>query len=131
MKIKLFILLVLILLCCCFFSGCKSVEYVPVEKVTTKTEYRDRVSRDTICVRDSVFIRGINDTIYIYKWRTEYHEKLRIDTAYINHTDTIRETITMQRPRSRYDIVTARGFWVLLVLLIAFVAYKIYKFFKL
>ena len=48
---KILIVLILLLL-----SGCKSVKYVPVETVKIEKEYIDKWKRDSVHVRDSVFV---------------------------------------------------------------------------
>ena len=69
------------------FSGCKSKTlYVPVESV--KTEYRDRLLKDSIHILDSVFVYSRNDTVFLNKYQKIYKDKLVKDT--VNLTDTIR-----------------------------------------
>lgn len=70
------------------FAGCKT-QYVPVETVRVETERVVDVQRDSVYVRDSVFVREAHDTVYITKWRTEYKEALRIDTLNIERIDTL------------------------------------------
>lgn len=60
------------------FVGCKTIEYVPVEKV--KIEYRDRIEKDSIYINDSIYIHEKGDTVYFEKWHTKYIEKLRVDS---------------------------------------------------
>ena len=63
--------LIFILLLCltAILSGCKHIEYVPVEHVRTDTAYVSNISRDSIYVRDSVIVREAGDTVRITKWR--------------------------------------------------------------
>ena len=67
------------------FIGCTTTKYVPVEKI--KTEYIKDFERDTIIVKDSVYLKKINDTIYIEKYKTLFKSKIQKDT--IIKTDTI------------------------------------------
>lgn len=60
------------------FIGCKTIEYVPVEKV--KIEYRDKIEKDSIYVNDSIYIHEKGDTVYFEKWHTKYIERLRVDS---------------------------------------------------
>lgn len=60
------------------FIGCKTIEYVPVEKV--KIEYRDKIEKDSIYINDSIYIHEKGDTVYFEKWHTKYIEKLRVDS---------------------------------------------------
>jgi len=68
-------------------SGCKSnVQYIPVESV--KTEYRDKLIRDSIYLKELVRIYQRGDTIFKDSIVYKYKDKLVKDT--INITDTIR-----------------------------------------
>jgi len=76
--------------CGAFFSGCKSKTiYVPVEKI--KTEYKDRIHRDSIHLLDSVminrFVKG--DTVFMTKekYKYLYRDKMVRDSIII--TDSI------------------------------------------
>lgn len=82
-KVVLLLALLLVLMCSC------KTQYVPVETVRMETQYIDRLQRDSIFVKDSVFVREAHDTVYITKWRTEYKEALRIDTLNIERIDTL------------------------------------------
>jgi hypothetical protein len=66
--------------------GCNKVVYVPV--VSVRTEYRDNYRRDSLYLRDSIFIRERGDTVWIEKYRYLYRDKLIKDSVIIN--DTIR-----------------------------------------
>ena len=77
--IVLFILLLLL------FAGCKSkTVYVPVESV--RTEYRDRLQRDSVHLYDSVFLKVKGDTVWFEKYKYVYRDKLRTDTVALSDT---------------------------------------------
>ncbi|WP_242052320.1 hypothetical protein [Dysgonomonas sp. GY75] len=68
-------------------TSCKSKTiYVPVESV--KTEYRDKLVKDSVHILDSVFLYSRNDTVFLNKYRFVYKDKFVKDT--VNLTDTIR-----------------------------------------
>lgn len=71
------------------FSSCTTTKYiekeVPVE--TVKIEYRNNIKRDSIYIHDSVSVYLKGDTIFQYKYRTLYKEKIVRDTVLV--TDTI------------------------------------------
>lgn len=81
--IYLFMLLVVVL------SGCTTIKEVPVEKVITETEYRDRLQYDSIYTRDSIYLQAKGDTIYLSKYKYIYRDKLIRDTSYVHRTDSI------------------------------------------
>ena len=69
-----------------FMIGCKAkTVYVPVESV--KTEYRDKLIKDSIHILDSVFLYSKNDTVFFNKYQYVYRDKLIRDT--ICKTDSI------------------------------------------
>lgn len=86
MKNLLYILIIILFLSSCGVTE-KIVE-VPIE--TIKTEYIYNKSVDSIYIRDSVdrYISG--DTVYQYKYKYIY--------KYLNNTDTIIKTDTIEKP---------------------------------
>ena len=66
-------------------TGCRSIQYVPVDRV--HTEYINRT--DSIYLKDSVFVheKKVNDTIFIDRGRVQIKYVSKHDT--INKTDTI------------------------------------------
>ena len=65
-----------------------------VYKVKTDTIHDFHVLKDSILIRDSVFVREKGESIYIYKekWRTKID--LKHDTIYRSKTDTVYTLIT-------------------------------------
>lgn len=74
-------------------TGCKTSDPVVVERVSHDTIYRLQLSRDSIMVRDSIYIteRMQGDTLILTRdrWHTAYRDRLLHDTTYIHRTDTI------------------------------------------
>lgn len=67
-------------------AGCRTRRvYVPVE--TVRTEYQDRILRDSIRLYDSIYIRETGDTIRIEKYKYLYRDKLVRDSIY--RTDSV------------------------------------------
>lgn len=84
----------LLLLC----IGCTATKYVPIESV--HTEYRDRVNiqRDSIYLRDSIYIENKGDTIVIERWRDRWRDRIIRDTMSVNTTDTIQHIVEVEKP---------------------------------
>lgn len=81
-------------------TGCRSrIQYVPVESV--RTEYKDRLQRDSIYVQDSVFVREKGDTVFVDRWRYVYRDKLITDTLLVN--DTVRVPYPIEKQLSRWQ----------------------------
>lgn len=70
-------------------ASCKTVKYVPVEKVQHDSIYITQHQKDSIYLHDSIHIREKGDTIRIEQWHTRYVEKIVIDTLIQIERDTI------------------------------------------
>ena len=102
-----------------------------VPKVVTVTEYRDRVERDTVTVRDSVtrerFVYIQGDTVHDIQVleRTKYRDRVQV----IEVHDSIPYQVTVEVPvrvRNGYDRFVSWGFWILLALIAVSIAWRIY-----
>ncbi len=76
--------------------SCRTVEYVPVERLKTDTVRTETVRRDSVAVHDSVWIRERGDTVTIYRIRYKYVDRVRRDTAYVVRTNTVTRTVTRE-----------------------------------
>lgn len=104
-------------------TGCKSVQYVPVETVRTDSVYVDRYLRDSIYQRDSVFINRwmAGDTIYqdkiVYKYI--YRDKVKYDTVAILRSDTVRVPYPVERKNTKWEQIRLDvGGWAIGVVII-------------
>lgn len=97
-------LLSLLILALIAFS-CRSIQYVPIETVKTEKEYVDRLKRDSIHVRDSVFVLVKGDTVYIDKYKTIYKDRIFRDTTYIERIDTTRIPYPVEKQLTRWQSV--------------------------
>lgn len=80
----------------CTLYGCKSrTVYVPVESV--RTEYRDRLQRDSVHLYDSVYIREKGDSVILEKYRYIYRDRLRTDTILKSDTIAVPYAVTETR----------------------------------
>ena len=70
--------------------SCKSIKYVPVE--TTKTEYRDKIFRDSVTRYDSVYMKEKGDSLILERYRYLYKNSI------IRDTTIIRDTIQVSYP---------------------------------
>lgn len=94
-----------ILLLFIFISGCRSIQYVPVE--TVRIEYRDRLKIDSIIKYDSVYfdryMRG--DTAFIIKEKYKYLDKIKIVHDSVFKTDSIPVTVIIEKQLSKWEKV--------------------------
>lgn len=102
-----FIILIIGLMWLFVGAGCRTVRYVPVETVRTEVEYRDRVEtrRDSVFLRDSVFVRQLDDTVYVERWHTEYHDRQTTDTVtvYAERVDSVAVPYEVERPMTKWE----------------------------
>lgn len=87
------------------FSGCRSIQYVPVETVRTDTLYQKVVQRDSIHIHDSVTIREKGDTVMIEHWRTQWRDRLLRDTIYRSRTDSVQVPYPVEKQLTKWQQV--------------------------
>lgn len=85
-RILMMVILAAFLVLLLTFPGCKEIQYVPVH--TVDTILVDNYIRDSIRTSDSVYVYRSQDTLYVYKEKVYYRDKLVTDTVYKN---TIKE----------------------------------------
>lgn len=119
-------------------SGCKSVQFVPVETVKTDSVYIDRFQRDSIYQRDSIFVNRwtAGDTVYQDKvvWKYVYRDKVKYDTVSVLRSDTVRVPYPVERRLTKWEQVRLNvGGWVValvvitILVVVGWVIYKIRK----
>ena len=123
-KVVLLLIAVAALLCSC------KTQYVPVETVRMETQYIDRLQRDSIFVKDSVFLKEKNDTVYLTKWRVEYREALRVDTVQIVRTDSIQNIVEVERNFTPWESICFSIGRVMLTISAFVLVYKLYILFR-
>lgn len=118
-KIKILLAAVLLLSACA------------VPKVVTVTEYRDRVERDTVTLRDSVtrdrFVYIQGDTVHDIQVFERIKYRDRVQTIEVH--DSIPYPVTVEVPvrvRNGYDRFVSWGFWILFALIAVAIAWRIY-----
>ena len=104
-------------------TGCKSVQYVPVETVRTDSVYVDRYLRDSIYQRDSVFVNRwmAGDTIYQDKvvLKYVYRDRLKYDTVSILHSDSVSVPYPVERKLTKWEQIRLDvGGWAIGVVII-------------
>lgn len=75
-----------------WLSSCRSIQYVPIETVKTEYKTRDSIRVDSVYNRDSIYMLVKGDTVYKYKERYLYKY------LYLNRTDTVIKTDSIQVP---------------------------------
>ena len=96
---KNLILLFLLLMC-----GCRT-EYVPIESVRYDSVMIEKLMRDSVFVRDSVYLKEKGNTIYKYKDRFVYVYKNRVDTFFVEKIREIEVPVQVERELSWWERV--------------------------
>lgn len=82
-------------------TGCKTIEYVPVETVRTDTVKISHIVTDSVWVwnHDSIVINQQSDTVTIEKWhwRDRWRDKVSHDTVYKSRVDTVTVAVPQQQ----------------------------------
>ena len=85
----------LIVSCALLLLSCSTTRTIEVPVETIKKEYIYDTKIDSIIIRDSIDRWYRNDTTYIYKERTSFKYKTRLDT--IIRIDTIPKVLTIEK----------------------------------
>lgn len=107
------------------FGGCK-----PVERITVRTEFVDRLRYDSIYLSksDSIYVYKNGDTVRIEKFKTVYKDRLKIIKDTVVRTDTV---VTVTKPVTKVVEKKVRGlfWWIGLINIIAVGGWLVYKLF--
>ena len=94
-----------------------------IEHVRTEVVYRDRVQKDSLYFRDSVFIseKVKGDTVYIdrFKYRYIYKDKYQTDTLICEVHDTTSVEVKVEKSLSLCQKTKIDAFWWLITALVA------------
>ena len=92
-------LLFLLLLC-----GCRT-EYVPIESVRYDSVMIEKLMRDSVFVRDSVYLKEKGDTVFKYKDRFVYVYKNRVDTFFAEKIREKEIPVPVERKLTWWEVV--------------------------
>lgn len=98
-------MLTLVLLVVLLLVGCRTTESITVPEVHTEYVYRD--SRDSIYVRDSIYIKEQQkgDTVTVLEYR--YRDRFR----YLTDTLVVRDTVTVYVPHDVVKVFHSLTWW--------------------
>lgn len=96
-------------------AGCRSVRYVPVEAVRTDSVYVDRWQRDSVYLKDSVYVsqRMSGDTVYVDKvaHKYVYRDKWRTDTVEAVRWRSVEVPVEVEKPLGWWERTRLKAFW--------------------
>ena len=84
-------------------GACRSVRYIPVERVHHDSVTNILYQRDSIYQHDSVFIREREDTVLVERWHTRWRDRVSHDTLYMSKADTIRVPVPVERKLTKAE----------------------------
>ena len=87
-----------------FLCGCRT-EYVPIESVRYDSVMIEKLMRDSVFVRDSVYVQEKGDTIYKYKDKYVYVYKNRVDTFYMEKIREREVPVPVERKLTWWEVV--------------------------
>ena len=119
---KIVILLFLLFLCSC------RTEFIPIESVRYDSIMIEKLMRDSVCVRDSVYLKETGDTIYKYKDRFVYVYKNRVDTFYVERIREIEIPVPVERKLTWWESVKLKyAEWMIGVVFVLVIIYAVRK----
>ena len=89
---------------CLIMCSCIT-EYVPLEVVRYDSVMIEKLMRDSVFVRDSVYLKEKGDTIYKYKDRFVYVYKNRVDTFFAEKIREIEVPVPVERKLTWWEVV--------------------------
>jgi len=107
-------------------SGCKpQMMYVPVESV--RTEYKDRIQRDSVHLYDSVLVKMKGDTVWLEKYKYLYRDKLVRDSVFVTDSVQVPYPVEVEKEVNRLTSFQSFQIWcgrILLLLILIFFGLK-------
>ena len=85
-----------------FFCECRT-EYIPIESVRYDSLMIEKLMRDSVFVRDSVYLMEKGETVYQYKDKYVYVYKIRVDTFYMEKIREVDVPVPVERKLSWWE----------------------------
>lgn len=115
-------------------TGCRTIEYYPLETVRIDTVYVNQQRVDSVMVRDSVHIHQKGDTVTEFRLKYIYKYKDRTDTLYMSKTDTVSVPYPVEKQLTKWQQTKVNyGGWALgivfvfILILVGRMVYKLRK----
>lgn len=110
------------------FGACSRVQYRPVGEVRLLEHFHQTQRVDSVRVTDSIYLRIEPDTVYKYRQHTEYRYLMHTLHDTLRLTDTLRVTVEVERPLTRWQRLKLEAGGVamsLLLLLLLFLFWRL------
>ena len=110
------------LLACLLLAGCKTTKYVPVPSISVDSVYVDRFARDSVYLRDSVWVNRwvVGDTVYVDKVSVKYlyRDRWRYDTVAVTKRDSVQVPVPVERELGWWQQARLKLFWPLVAVVV-------------
>ena len=104
-----------------FLTSCRT-EYVPLETVRYDSLFISKLVRDSMYVRDSVYIHEKGDSVLKFEYKYVYLYKNKVDTFYVYKDREIEIPVPIERKLSFWErIKIDYGGWACLLVLVALI----------
>lgn len=114
-------------------GGCKT-KYVSVPEIHTEyiTRVDTTVRRDSVYLKDSVYVERKGDTLYVNKtlYRDRYHNIYKVKTDTIVKRDSVNVAYPVEKEMSRSErlfVAMGKFFAALVIALLFVIGVKLYK----
>lgn len=123
MKAFLYSLLVFILY---MLASCRT-EYIPIETVRTDSIFWAKIQKDSIYIKDSVFVRQSKDTVWKEKFKYIYKYVMQNDTVYISRTDSIQVPVPVEKKLGFWERTKQQASLVFVGMVLSCIIYLLIK----
>ena len=82
---------------------CTTTRYIPAESVHKDSIFISKLQRDSIYVRDSVFMTVKADTVFLSRIHYRYRDRVLRDTVSVMQCDTITKYVEVEKPLSYWQ----------------------------
>lgn len=114
----------------CALCSCAKPIYVPVESVKLDSVYFNKYERDSIYIKDSVFVYSSADTVFLNRWHNVYRDRIVCDTLYKSVCDTTTVVRTVQREFTPWESLSMSVGRAAIAILAFIVFYNLYILFR-
>lgn len=106
--------------------SCSRVQYYPVENSHRDSIYIKQWERDSVYIRDSVYVHTKADTVFLNRVQYKYREIILRDTMYVQKSDTITVVQEVERNFTTWQSFTMGVGRVMLIAGVLFLIYRLY-----
>lgn len=94
---------VLAILFACIAFSCRTVKYVPIETIKSDTTYINKLQKDSVYIKDSVYVHSKGDTVYLNRYIYKYIDRLTRDTMYVSKVDSVQVPYPVEKELTKWQ----------------------------